>query len=519
MRIGVLLSLLLLLTIVAHAQSTSFTYQGKLTDGGNPASGSYDLQFSLFNSSSGGAQIGSTLTRSSTAVAGGVFTVQLDFGVSAFPGANRFLEIAVRPAGVGSFTLLAPRQQISSTPYAIRTLSAATADTATDSTQLGGVAASQYVQTIDSRLSDSRSPTPGSSNYIQNAGSAQSANFNITGNGTVGNLFANNKVGVGTNSPAQSFQVNGISSFGPPGSVYSYFVPGASPGAFPTIGFNTYGSSHQAGVAGFGGIFQFQNGDGKLIYYTGSTVAIDAPHVNTPRVTIDKAGNVGIGTTEPSARLNVQNNSSGNCNIVEASWGPPVPACGNVLAVRSDGSAANLIHGFGAFGTVMQVRSDGSVVTNGSVGVGTLSPARAFHVNGRARVGLIPLDLSTASVCFNGAGDLLQCGLSSLKLKTNIASFRSGLDIVRRLKPISFDWKDGSGYDIGLGAEDVAKVAPSLTFTNNAGEVAGVKYERLNMLLINAIKEQQQQIERLKARLQRLEKRAPRRDGLKRRKR
>mgnify|MGYP000184389484 CR=1 FL=1 len=39
----------------------------------------------------------------------GVFTVQLDFGVDAFPGANRFVEIGVKPAGGGSYTTLAPR--------------------------------------------------------------------------------------------------------------------------------------------------------------------------------------------------------------------------------------------------------------------------------------------------------------------------------------------------------------------------------------------------------------------------
>lgn len=389
--------LFLLFQESALSQTTAFTYQGKLTDGGNPASGNYDLQFALFDNVAGGTQIGSTLTRANTSVSTGIFTVQLDFGVNAFPGASRFLEIRVRPAGVGSFTLLDPRLQISSTPYAIRTLSAAIADTANNSTQLGGIAANQYVQTDDSRLSDARSPIPGSSNYIQNTNSAQSANYNISGTGTLQNLFA--------------------------------------------------------------------------------------------------SGNVNIGTTLATARLNVRLEVPGNCNVVDLSWGPPAPSCGNVLAIGSNGPATNLIHGFGAFGTVMQVRPDGSVLTNGSVGVGTLTPARTLHVNGRARVNLIPPEPSTASVCFNGAGDLLQCGSSSLKLKTNISAFRSGLDVIRGLNPISFDWKDGSGHDIGLGAEDVAEVAPSLVFKNAKGDVSGVKYERLNMLFINAIKEQQQQIE------------------------
>src|SRR5256884_847801 len=196
------------------AQTSSFIYQGRLTDGGTAANGNYDLQFALFDSLSGGTQVGSTQTLNTVAVSNGVFTVSLDFGASSFPCANRFLEISARPTD-GSFTLLTPRQQVTSTPYAIRSANASSADTATNATnatnaatattatQLGGIAASQYVQTNDSRLSDARTPTAGSANYIQNRTSQQSStNFNIAGNGTAGgnlpgaNLIANNSLGI-----------------------------------------------------------------------------------------------------------------------------------------------------------------------------------------------------------------------------------------------------------------------------------------------------------------------------------
>src|SRR3989441_10330318 len=210
-KLSVILGLLLLLlAVAAQAQTSSFTYQGRLSDGGTPANGNYDLQFGLFDSLSGGAQVGSTQTVNTVAVSNGVFTVSLDFGANAFNGANRFLEISARPTG-GSFTLLTPRQQVTSTPYAIRSANASSADTATNATnatnattatnatQLGGIAASQYVQTNDSRLSDARTPTPGSSNYIQNASSPQSgSNFNISGNGTAGGTPSSNIVNATT---------------------------------------------------------------------------------------------------------------------------------------------------------------------------------------------------------------------------------------------------------------------------------------------------------------------------------
>ena len=118
-----------------------------------------------------------------------------------------------------------------------------------------------------------------------------------------------------------------------------------------------------------------------------------------------------------------------------------------------------------------------------------------LEVGGRARIDSIPLEASFASVCFNAAGDLLQCGASSLRLKTNITPFRYGLDVVMRLKPINYNWKQTGTADFGLGAEDVAKIAPELAFTNKNGEIQGVKYEKLNLLLINAVQEQQTQIE------------------------
>src|SRR5262245_52080823 len=86
----------------ANAQTTAITYQGKLSDNGAPANSTYDLQFKLFDAIAGGAQIGATLTKTTVQVTNGVFTVQLDFGVNAFSGADRFLEIGVRPTGGGS---------------------------------------------------------------------------------------------------------------------------------------------------------------------------------------------------------------------------------------------------------------------------------------------------------------------------------------------------------------------------------------------------------------------------------
>ena len=103
----------------AHAQGTAFTYQGRLNDGANPANGTYNLRFALFDALTFGNQVGTPLTNSPVTVSNGLFTVTLDFGGSVFSVADRWLEIGVRTNGGGAFANLSPRQQITPSPYAI----------------------------------------------------------------------------------------------------------------------------------------------------------------------------------------------------------------------------------------------------------------------------------------------------------------------------------------------------------------------------------------------------------------
>ena len=101
--------------------------------------------------------------------------------------------------------------------------------------------------------------------------------------------------------------------------------------------------------------------------------------------------------------------------------------------------------------------------------------------------------------------------MSSLRLKRNVRPYRQGLDIVQRLRPISFIWKADGRADYGLGAEDVARVAPELAFTDNQGEPLGIKYEKLSLLLINAVQELRAENRALRRHLQALERRGRRR--------
>ncbi|HET8677697.1 MAG TPA: tail fiber domain-containing protein, partial [Blastocatellia bacterium] len=184
--------LVLILLGAAYAQGTAFTYQGRLTDSDNPADGVFDMQFKLFDTATvgTGSQQGATLTNSSVQVTNGTFSVELDFGAGVFNGSARFLEISIRPAGsVDPYTVLSPRQALTSAPYAIRSNVAVSADALSGacvscitSGQIQSVAGGAVTGAIPVA-----SVPAGSASYIQNTATEQAgANFNISGDGAVG---------------------------------------------------------------------------------------------------------------------------------------------------------------------------------------------------------------------------------------------------------------------------------------------------------------------------------------------
>jgi outer membrane lipoprotein-sorting protein len=147
MRTGSLIASLGIITALAftmNAQTNTFTYQGRLIDAAAAANGTYQMQFSLYDALTGGAQQGTTIVNNSVTVTNGVFTVALDFSPATpfAAGADRWIEIAVRKAAdPPGFTTLTPRQQITSAPFATRSSSAANADAATTAGNVTGVVA------------------------------------------------------------------------------------------------------------------------------------------------------------------------------------------------------------------------------------------------------------------------------------------------------------------------------------------------------------------------------------------
>jgi hypothetical protein len=116
-----------------------------------------------------------------------------------------------------------------------------------------------------------------------------------------------------------------------------------------------------------------------------------------------------------------------------------------------------------------------------SVGIGTTVPTQALHVIGNI--------LASGTVTAN----------SDFKLKTNIQTIPNALQKTIQLRGVEYDRVDMSEHQIGVIAQEVEKVIPEVVIDNNG--IKSVAYGNLVGLLIEAIKEQQKEIEILKSKL------------------
>ena len=117
---------------------------------------------------------------------------------------------------------------------------------------------------------------------------------------------------------------------------------------------------------------------------------------------------------------------------------------------------------------------------DGNLGIGTATPSAKLEVSGTITE------------------------TSMRETKTNIENMGNMLPAVLQMQGVKFDWKEDSygGKDnFGFIAEDMQEILPEVVTCSNEGKAAGIQYSKLTAVLVEAIKEQQIQIDELKSKL------------------
>jgi len=204
---------------------------------------------------------------------------------------------------------------------------------------------------------------------------------------------------------------------------------------------------------------------------------------------------------------------------VDLTWNGTTLAMDNTLLGDYTASAHSDIIGLigGNGGTLLEGRSQGDVVIGlrddattdkfaivsgrGDYYSGTTYDFVPFSVD--ASGSMVVGGTGFVSGSLNVVGDVTAFYSSDEKLKDNVTPILNPLDKIQAIGGYEFDWNDKSdhkGHDVGVIAQEIEKVLPELVVERDSGYKA-VRYEKIVALLIEAIKQQQLQIDELKSKI------------------
>jgi hypothetical protein len=247
-------------------------------------------------------------------------------------------------------------------------------------------------------------------------------------------------------------------------------------------------------------------------------------------ILVDSAGNVGIGTTGPVSKLEIEggkttidstDSSYGQFQIGNSASGGEVSMAW-ISGVTGYGSPPTSVNGdsyiwvtganiWGIGGNKWGIGNKGlsgnlavTVQSNGNVGIGTTSPTYPLHVfrTGDGIVAGFRDDTGTCTINPNTTS--LSCS-SDVRMKTEIETIEGALDKILGIRGVNFKWinQNDDKNHIGVIAQEAEGILPELV-SEDAEGYKTVGYAMFTPVLIEAIKEQQKQIEDLKLALNEL---------------
>jgi hypothetical protein len=353
-----------------------------------------------------------------------------------------------------------------------------------------------------------------------NGGAAINGDLTVTGKATIADLTIDaGKVGIGTPSPKGKLDVNGDIRAG---NSDIYFTKtdhkhtgiGNTPGYAAIENASDYGALMILGRAGTP---------------KGRNVSLwDYLQVNGG---MDITGNVGIGTTDPKARLHVSGDVLSDGSLASRTLvGLQTPA-GNLKW--------HISYGYEGLNFAQTGVADGRLFLkdNGNVGIGTTTPGARLHVAGD-RADLIVGNYSLSSKVIGGLNAMVLqywidpnykdkylyyiggsgnwASTSSQVLKTNLAPITEVLHKLDQIRGVYFNWKEENistlpgaqkQRHIGMIAEEVQAVFPELVsrVPEEDREILGLDYSSFTAVLVQAVKELKAMNQALSERVKALE--------------
>jgi len=324
-------------------------------------------------------------------------------------------------------------------------------------------------------------------------------------------ILANGNVGIGTTNPSSLLHLYKAS--GDP-MLNIQAVSGGDPGiTFTSINNRTGNIFYSDGTTN--AMLRYDHADTSFKLYAHNTTVVD--FLLNETTSYFPTQNVGIGTTNPVPKFHLVYSGGSYANDADSGFINQADTGRATQRIRSitDQPAELFFDVDGGIRWDISVRNSSSgykmnfYPQGATVGYANVSsPTLQLEQDGDVYIpiGNVGIGVTTTSYRLEVSGGFAATAItetSALKFKENITPLSSQLEIINKLNPVNFDWKEDGKKDFGFIADEVEEIIPELVSYKD-DEVHGLHYSKLTPILVKALQEQQTQIEVLKQEIKKL---------------